>query len=88
MPELFDEAYKALGEDFHKVLDLRRCDPIYNIYFDDNQLLATTNDLGEMKLRLEQIERGSFCSFLRYMEEGHHHFYQSIWHVVGMLLAM
>ena len=43
-----------------KMLDLRRCDPIYNIYFANNHLLQTHNDMWKMKEELNKMEPGVF----------------------------
>lgn len=74
MPRLYESEFAALGAPMHTVLDLERIDPTYQLVFDDGSQLALSSDGESMRRQLEAIEVGSFASFLRYMEEGHHHY--------------
>ncbi len=60
MPDLYNEAFAALGERMQDHLDLRRIDPTYHLYFQDDTQLQLTSDIHEMQTRLEAIEPGSF----------------------------
>jgi phytoene desaturase (3,4-didehydrolycopene-forming) len=75
MPELYEDAFDALGERIEDHLDLRRIDPGYHIHFEDGLSFTPTSDLVVMRKQLEAIEPGSFAGFLRYLSEGytHHH---------------
>ncbi len=70
MPELYNEAFAALGERMEDHLELRRIDPTYHLYFQDDTQLQLTSDIHEMQTRLEAIEPGSFGRMLRYLQEG------------------
>ncbi len=83
MPEIFAEAYAALGERMEDHLDLRRIDPTYRIHFDDGLELALTSNINTMQAQLEAIEPGSFGGFLDYMAEGHRHYRLSLAKFVG-----
>jgi phytoene desaturase len=70
MPELYAETFADLGERMEDHLDLRRVDPTYHLYFQDNSQLQLTSDLQGMLKQLETIEPGSFKHMLRYLGEG------------------
>lgn len=74
MPKIYEEEFSRLGEDIHQLLDLRRVDPTYHVYFDDGSKLALTSDLGWMETQLEAIEPGSFKHYLEYISEGSRHY--------------
>ena len=82
MPELYAETYAALGERMEEVLDLRRIDPTYHLYFQDNSQLQLTSDLHEMMAQLEAMELGSFERMLHYLAEGRHHYELSLPNVI------
>ena len=83
MPELYAETFAALGERMEDHLDLRRIDPTYHLYFQDDSQLQLTSDLHEMQTRLEAIEPGSFGKMLRYLEEGRDHYHLSLPNLVN-----
>ncbi len=84
MPELYAETYAALGETMSDHLDLRRIDPTYHLYFQDNSKLNLTSDLHQMMAQVEAIEPGSYKHFLKYMAEGREHYELSLPNVVGV----
>src|SRR5512135_1135067 len=59
MPELYAETYAALGERMEDFLDLRRIDPTYHLFFQDNSRLNLTSDMHNMMTQVEAIEPGS-----------------------------
>jgi len=83
MPEVFAETYAALGERMEDHLDLRRIDPTYKVYFEDGLQLQLTADIGKMQAQLEQVEKGAFGGFLRYIAEGNQHYKISLEKFVG-----
>lgn len=83
MPELYAETYTALGERIEDHLDLKRIDPTYHLFFQDNSQLQLTSDLHEMMAQLEDIEPGSFERMLHYIAEGRHHYELSLPHVIN-----
>ena len=70
MPELYAETYTALGERMEDQLDLRRIDPTYHLFFQDNSQLQLTSDLHGMMAQVEAIEPGSYERMLHYLGEG------------------
>ena len=82
MPHVYEAAFAALGTSLHERLDLQRVDPTYRLVFDDGSHLALTSDLQAMRDQLEAIEPDSFQGFLRYLNEGQHHYQQAMQHLV------
>jgi phytoene desaturase len=74
MPEIFREAFDALGAEMDSHLDLVRIDPTYQIHFADGRRLSLTSDLNLLEPQLEEIEPGSFAGLLRYLAEGRKHY--------------
>ena len=83
MPELYAETFAALGERMEDHLDLRRVDPTYHLYFQDNSQIQLTSDLQGMLKQLEAIEPGSFKHMLRYLGEGRHFYELSMHNLLG-----
>ncbi len=68
MPDLYNEAFAALGERMEDHLELRRIDPTYHLYFQDNTQLQLTSDLHEMQTRWRPSSRavsGGCCAICR-----------------------
>ncbi|MGA2504175.1 MAG: phytoene desaturase family protein [Anaerolineales bacterium] len=82
MPELYAETYAALGESMNDLLDLKRVNPTYHLYFQDNSQLQLTSDLHEMMGQVEAIEPGSFEHLLHYLAEGRRHYELSLSNVI------
>jgi phytoene desaturase len=82
MPHVYQDEFAALGASLHNMLDLRRVDPTYHLVFDDGSQLALTSDMRAMHDQLEAMEPDSFQGFLRYMDEGHRHYYQAMQYLV------
>ena len=78
MPLLYESEFAALGASMREVLDLQRVDPTYHLVFDDGSQLALTSDMKSLQEQLESFEHGSFQGLLRYMDEGHRHYYLGI----------
>jgi phytoene desaturase len=83
MPHVYEDEFAALGTPVHEMLDLQRVDPNYRLVFDDGARLDLTSDMKAMCDQLEAIEPGSFQGFLRYMNEGHRHYYEAMDHLVN-----
>lgn len=83
MPEVYAETFATLGERLQDHLDLRRVDPTYHLYFQDNSQLQLTSDLHSLLEQLEAIEPGSFERLLHYLAEGRRIYEQSLTRVVG-----
>eukprot|EP01117_Protostelium_nocturnum_P004879 TRINITY_DN1768_c0_g1_i1.p1 TRINITY_DN1768_c0_g1~~TRINITY_DN1768_c0_g1_i1.p1 ORF type:complete len:867 (-),score=264.78 TRINITY_DN1768_c0_g1_i1:424-2820(-) len=83
MPQLFEVLFNDLDENLYRELGLMRVDPMYHIHFADGTTFLPSNDLVKMKEQLERIEPGAFYQWMRYIQEGHFHYYASIEHVIG-----
>jgi phytoene desaturase len=83
MPHVYEDEFAALGASLRESLDLQRVDPTYQLVFDDSSSLSLTSDMKAMRDQLEAIEPDSFQGFLRYMDEGHRHYYQAMQHLVN-----
>ncbi len=83
MPEIWEEAFAALGEKMEEHLDLRRIDPTYKVHFDDGLQLQLTSDIGDMQTQLEKVEKTAFTGFLNYIAEGSKHYKISVEKFVG-----
>ena len=83
MPEVFEETFNALGEKIEQHLQLKRLDPTYRVHFHDDTTLDLSPDLEMMRRQLDDIEPGSFESFLRFMAEGYRNYRLSLQHFVG-----
>jgi phytoene desaturase len=83
MPHVYENEFAILGASLKESLDLQRVDPSYNLVFDDGTRLGLTSDMKAMRDQLEGIEPGSFQGFLRYMNEGHRHYYEAMEHLVN-----
>ena len=75
---LYESEFAALGASLGDLLELQRVDPTYHLVFDDGSQLALSSDLKSMYDQLEPIEAGSYGGFLRYLEEGHRHYYLAL----------
>jgi phytoene desaturase len=83
MPHVYEDEFAKLGASANAMLDLQRVDPTYHLVFDDGARLSLTSDMKSMRDQLETFEPGSFQGFLRYMDEGHRHYYQAMKHLVN-----
>lgn len=70
MRDVYETTYEKIGKKLDEELELYRMDPIYRIFFHDNQDLLFTSDLAKMRTQLESFEAGSFEKFIKYMEVG------------------
>jgi phytoene desaturase len=83
MPEVWEEAFAALGEKMSDHLELRRIDPTYKIHFDDGLQLELTSNIVDMQTQLESVEKTAFTGFLNYIAEGAKHYKISLEKFVG-----
>jgi phytoene desaturase len=82
MPDLYEQAFSALGENIEDHLDLIRIDPTYQIHFADGLNLVLSSDLNQMHSQLEAIEPGCFNKYLDYLGEGFRHYQLSLPNIV------
>ena len=78
MPEVWEETFRALGEEMSDHLQIKRIDPTYKVHFDDGLQLQLTSNLGEMQAQLEKVEKTAFQGFLNYIAEGSKHYKVSL----------
>ncbi|EPS33110.1 hypothetical protein PDE_08072 [Penicillium oxalicum 114-2] len=85
MTEVFEETYRHLGTSMSSEgVELLKCDPNCNFWFPDGQCFTTSTDIARMKNQLEKLDgQHGFQSFLSFLEESHHHYQQSIPHVLN-----
>lgn len=83
MPEVWEETFRALGEEMSDHLQIQRIDPTYKVHFDDGLQLQLTSNLGEMQSQLEKVEKTAFQGFLNYIAEGSKHYKVSLEKFVG-----
>jgi phytoene desaturase len=83
MPHVYEAEFASLGASANAMLNLQRVDLTYHLIFDDGARLSLTSDMKVMRDQLEAIEPDSFQGFLRYMDEGHRHYYQAMEHLVN-----
>lgn len=83
MPELYAETFAALGERMEDHLDLRRVDPTYHLYFQDDSPLQLTSDLHALQAQVEAIEPGCFERLLAYLAEGRRHYRLAVPALIG-----
>ena len=70
MPALYAETFSALGERMEDQLDLRRIDPTYHLYFQDNSEFRLTSNHSKMLAQLDTMEPGSYERLQQYIAEG------------------
>lgn len=56
MPEVFEETFRDLDENFHDHIELLKCPVNYNIYFHDDEKIQLTCDLSKMCKNIEHFE--------------------------------
>lgn len=84
LPKMFHEAFHDLGttlpkEDVHLV----KCEPNYNLWFDDGSNFKLSTDQAFMKKEIEKWEgKGGFERYLSYLAESHRHYELSVTHVL------
>ena len=83
MPDLYRQAFSALGERLEDHLDLRRLDPTYHLYFPDGSALQLTSNNLAMHASLEAIEPGSFKQMQLYLQSAREYYDLSLPNVVN-----
>ena len=64
-------------------IDLRKCDPNYNIFFSDGETFRLSTDLAAMKVEVEKWEgKAGFERYLGFLQESHRHYELSVTHVL------
>ncbi len=69
MPDIFENFYKDFGHTTTDFYQLKRVDPSYKIFWDDNTSTNIPADYNELKSLFESIEKGSGIKLDNYLED-------------------
>lgn len=80
LPGLFREIFEDLGTSLEaEGIDLMKCEPNYNIWFDDGESFELSTDVARMKLEVEKWEgKDGFERYLGFLQEAHQHYEISV----------
>jgi phytoene desaturase (3,4-didehydrolycopene-forming) len=84
LPELFHETFADFGTTLEQEgVKLVKCDPNYEVYFDDGEQFTMSSDLTVMKEQIERFEgQDGFERYLGFLQEAHRHYEVSAEHVL------
>jgi len=84
LPHFFSETYTDLDTSLEaEGVHLLKCEPNYNIWFNDGKSFALSTDVAKMKLEIERWEgKDGFERYLSYLQEAHRHYELSVAHVL------
>jgi phytoene desaturase len=71
MPEIYREIFESLGIPLFEKNEIKPLKNLYNIYFDNNDVVTFTTDKEKMKMQHERIEPGSFAKSQKYVKDGY-----------------
>src|SRR5512141_1419613 len=60
MPDIYREIFDSLGIQLFENSEIKPLENLYNIYFDNNEVITFTTDKEKMRLQHEKIEPGSY----------------------------
>ena len=76
MPDLIDDAFSALGEDYRDWLDLIPLDPAYRAFYPDGSSLDVFADpqrmAAEIELKIGPAEAAGYLRFVEYVAQMYH----------------
>ncbi|KAI4177184.1 MAG: hypothetical protein LQ343_000666 [Gyalolechia ehrenbergii] len=80
LPGLFKETFDDLGTSLEaEGVQLMKCEPNYNIWFDDGKSFELSTDVARMKLEVEKWEgKDGFERYLGFLQEAHRHYEISV----------
>ncbi|KAL8820810.1 MAG: hypothetical protein Q9223_001034 [Gallowayella weberi] len=80
LPGLFKETFNDLGTSLEaEGVHLLKCEPNYNIWFDDGESFELSTDVAHMKLEVEKWEgKDGFERYLAFLQEAHRHYEISV----------
>jgi len=70
MPFVFEQTFASVGRKLSDYVELRRCDPNYEVTFADDSTFTLTSELTAMRAELERIEPGCFERYLKFLAKG------------------
>ena len=84
LPHLFAEAFYDLDTSLEdEGVNLVKCEPNYNIWFNDGERFQLSTDVARMKTEVEKWEgKDGFERYLGYLQEAHRHYEISVTHVL------
>jgi phytoene desaturase len=71
MPATYSEIFESLGIPLFEKNEINPLKNLYNIYFDNNDVLTFTTDKEKMQLQHERIEPGSYAKSQKYVKDGY-----------------
>ena len=71
MPGTYREIFESLGIPLFEKNEINPLKNLYNIYFDNNDVLTFTTDKEKMQLQHERIEPGSYAKSQKYVKDGY-----------------
>jgi phytoene desaturase len=83
MPGIYREVFESLGIPLFENNDIIPLENLYNIYFDNNEVITFSSDESKMKDQLEKIESGSFNKSQKYVTTGYEIFKTGINKLIG-----
>lgn len=83
MPDIYREIFDSLGIPLFENSEIKPLENLYNIYFDNNEVITFTTDMEKMKLQHEKIEPGSYIKSLKYVADGYEIFQIGINKLIG-----
>ncbi|KAL8988871.1 MAG: hypothetical protein Q9177_002120 [Variospora cf. flavescens] len=80
LPGLFRETFEDLGTSLEdEGVKLMKCEPNYNVWFDDGASFELSTDVARMKLEVEKWEgKDGFERYLGFLQEAHRHYEISV----------
>ena len=84
LPDLFREAFYDLDTSLEaEGVELMKCEPNYNIWFNDGESFELSTDVARMKKEIEKWEgKDGFERYLAFLQEAHRHYELSVTHVL------
>jgi phytoene desaturase len=83
MPGIYRNIFKSLGIPLFENNDIKPLEDLYNIYFDNNDVLTFSHDAAKMKIQHEKMEAGSFAKSQKYVTDGYEIFQIGINKLIG-----
>ncbi|KAL8825423.1 MAG: hypothetical protein Q9191_004428 [Dirinaria sp. TL-2023a] len=84
LPHLFRETFADLGTSLEaEGVQLLKCEPNYNLWFNDGEFFELSTDVSRMKTEVEKWEgKDGFNRYLSFLQEAHRHYELSVTHVL------
>ena len=83
MPTIYKQVFESIGIQLFDDADIKPMEDLYNIYFDNNEVLVFSIDKDKMRSQLEKIEPGSYKKYLGYINKGYEIFKIGISRLIG-----